>query len=615
MASQTRLSDVFPSRKSSRLSSKTSSSKNENVSASSIQKKSKKSSRSHSKASADKSGVPVDCLLKKPSIPLSPAKLNTNSQSLDLLTPGSLKNSSPVKLGSASITSDIHRVKQQLLSPSKRKSDDSENVFPGCTSPIKSPRKDLHFPSCPLTPKSAKKATISSPLALNSTPRRLFESPDRLRLGRVGHEHSPNKSSVTVNLFQSPPASPAKLVKPNTRVYQSTKKSLHTAKPTRLIGREEERKRMGDFISERVQRKSSGSLYISGAPGTGKTAVITHILDELKVTHSHVKQGYVNCMSLKDSQGVFCNLYEQLTGSPMKGKDAMKSLEKLFVSSSSSVILVLDEIDQLDSKHQHILYRIFEWPAMAKSRLILLGIANALDLTDRVLPRLQASETCRPDLMNFAPYTQSQIFDILKSRLEKDQIVEPSAIKFCARKVSAVAGDIRKALDVCRRAVEMVEADVRTQTVFKSSDCSPSKKKLDAPVKKVTLVQINKVMSNIYGSSVSAASSTDSDFPLQQKIAVCSLLVLVKSGKKFKEVELGKLHETYSKVCRRQQIASVDQSEFHSICLLLESRGVVSMKKAKDTRLIKVSLKLDEQELEQTLKDKTLMSQILQSGV
>lgn len=52
-------------------------------------------------------------------------------------------------------------------------------------------------------------------------------------------------------------------------------------------------------------------------------------------------------------------------------------------------------------------------------------------------------------------------------------IIEPSAINFCARKVSAVAGDMRKALDVCRRAVEMVESDVRTQQVLKPTGTGP----------------------------------------------------------------------------------------------------------------------------------------------
>lgn len=36
-------------------------------------------------------------------------------------------------------------------------------------------------------------------------------------------------------------------------------------------------------------------------------------------------------------------------------------------------VMVLDEIDQLDSKNQEILYTIFEWPSLQKSRLILVG--------------------------------------------------------------------------------------------------------------------------------------------------------------------------------------------------------------------------------------------------
>ena len=46
------------------------------------------------------------------------------------------------------------------------------------------------------------------------------------------------------------------------------------------------------------------------------------------------------------------------------------------------------------------------------------GIANALDLTDRILPRLQARPNCKPELLNFAPYSKDQISAIIKDRLK-----------------------------------------------------------------------------------------------------------------------------------------------------------------------------------------------------
>ena len=79
------------------------------------------------------------------------------------------------------------------------------------------------------------------------------------------------------------------------------------------------------------------------------------------------------------------------------------------------------------------------------------GIANSLDFTDRFLPRLQTHlHHCQPQLLQFRPYTKDEIASILFHRLGDTGVIDPKAIEFCARKVSAVFGDLRKALDLCR---------------------------------------------------------------------------------------------------------------------------------------------------------------------
>ena len=77
-----------------------------------------------------------------------------------------------------------------------------------------------------------------------------------------------------------------------------------------------------------------------------------------------------------------------------------------------------------------------------------IGIANALDLTDSLLPRLHTK--CRPQLLLFPPYNKDQIATILEARLGTNSEVDPMAIQFCARKIASANGDLRKALDVCR---------------------------------------------------------------------------------------------------------------------------------------------------------------------
>ena len=61
------------------------------------------------------------------------------------------------------------------------------------------------------------------------------------------------------------------------------KQVLHTGLPEGVVGREKEVSEVNTFLDSHVVQKSAGSLYISGAPGTGKTAVVSNMMKNLKV--------------------------------------------------------------------------------------------------------------------------------------------------------------------------------------------------------------------------------------------------------------------------------------------------------------------------------------------
>lgn len=535
------------------------------------------------------------------STPLSPRRYTDQPAPLSSTWPVALSSSlSPRHTSAQPPAPSSPRLQSRIpLSPRKRTGDDN-----GCNlgtslqcSPTKQSKLSLASPRKlgldENSPVQARRQLIPS-LGQQTPPSTAKSSPKR--------EETPTGSPIHKNLNKKPPV--ARLFGEKLR-FQSVKQALHTAIPERLMSREAERTSIRSFLEDKVLQHVPGSLYISGAPGTGKTACLNCVLQEMKAELSSVQTVMVNCMSLRSSHAVFPLLADKL-----KASGGQNGLQRFLTAPGPTVLLVLDEMDQLDSKAQDVLYTIFEWPYLPKSRLCLIGIANALDLTDRILPRLQARPQCRPLLLHFPPYSREELTAIVQDRLVQasaEGLLDASAVQFCARKVSAVSGDARKALDICRRAVEIVESDERK----KASD-----PKGESKASRVSLPQVARVLSEVYGDRMASQSSGSEgeSFPLQQKLLVCCLLLLIRNGKS-KEIGLGKLHEVYSRLCAQRQVSGVGQGECLSLCSLLESRGIFALKKAKEARLTKVFLKIEEKDVENALKDRTLLGSILAGGL
>ena len=262
-----------------------------------------------------------------------------------------------------------------------------------------------------------------------------------------------------------------------------------SATPKHISCREEEMGQIEDFVQcclsegsgSRQQQQQGRCLYISGVPGTGKTATVLEVMRRFKkkAERQEVPQFQfveLNALRLPTAQHAYSFLLEQLTGWQTTPMRAAEELNAMYFDGDAAdaaggsraakqgqrkpvTILLVDEMDQLVTRSQSVLYNIFEWPMHRNSCISVIGIANTIDLPERFLPRVLSRLGLQR--VAFQPYSQQQIQEIIRSRLQDlngqsgEGLFDRQAIEYVARKVAAVSGDVRRALELCRRGAEM----------------------------------------------------------------------------------------------------------------------------------------------------------------
>ncbi|KAG7542915.1 Zinc finger PHD-type [Arabidopsis thaliana x Arabidopsis arenosa] len=218
-------------------------------------------------------------------------------------------------------------------------------------------------------------------------------------------------------------------------------------------------------------------MYIHGVPGTGKTISVLSVMKNLK---AEVEAGSVspycfveiNGLKLASPENIYSVIYEAMSGHRVGWKKALQFLNERFAEGKrigkeegKPCILLIDELDLLVTRNQSVLYNILDWPTKPNSRLVVLGIANTMDLPEKLLPRI--SSRMGIHRLCFGPYNHTQLQEIVSTRLKGINAFEKTAIEFASRKVAAVSGDARRALEICRRAAEV--ADYRLKKTNKTA--------------------------------------------------------------------------------------------------------------------------------------------------
>ncbi|CAH8385517.1 unnamed protein product [Eruca vesicaria subsp. sativa] len=287
--------------------------------------------------------------------------------------------------------------------------------------------------------------TISTPKKLKSR-RCCFQSQHAREVKQDYNENLANPVNFAMENSSDCSGSKPKWNLKDEEQMRAVKEALHVSKaPSTVVCREDEQRHVFEFLKGCLDQQKAGSLYICGCPGTGKSLSMEKVVKQVgdwskQAGLPPVDTLSVNCTSLTKATDIFSKILEIVE--PLKKNNCHSSplqhLQSLFSqkqeSSSRMMLIIADEMDFLITKDRGVLHDLFMLTTLPFSRCILIGVANAIDLADRFLPKLK-SLNCKPMVLTFRAYSKDQILRILQERLMVLPYVafQSNALELCAR--------------------------------------------------------------------------------------------------------------------------------------------------------------------------------------
>lgn len=308
-----------------------------------------------------------------------------------------------------------------------------------------------------------------------------------------------------------------------TKMLMMAKKVLGTSTKLRTLPcRDEEFYELYNNLEGCIKSEKGRCIYVSGTPGVGKTATVRNVIEQLSAKLTVENKGKkvfnyleINGLKLVRPQQAYQVLWKKISKTATSANNSLTYLQQYFEQDEENeevdrkkdnksrlpLVVLLDELDQIVTKSQSIMYNFFNWPTYEYSKLIIIAVANTMDLPERLLTN-KISSRLGLSRIQFTSYSYNQLSEIIKNRLEtltthnNHLLIAKDAIEFASRKVASVSGDARRSLMICIRAIEFAQKEFKQKS-------AAEKRELDGKYT-VTIMHIMKAINETSNSPVSS---------------------------------------------------------------------------------------------------------------
>lgn len=325
--------------------------------------------------------------------------------------------------------------------------------------------------------------------------------------------------------------------------------------PERLLFRTKQIQGVGEALSPLLKGARASNLFLYGKPGTGKTAVVTHVLKHLqdRARGLNVKVGlaYANTKSNREytalvQLGSAIGLRLPPTG--LASGDLFSKMLAYINEQAINTVFILDEIDELVKRHgDKILYEMTRANShLKKGSLGLIGISNDLNFKEFLDPRVLSSLS--EEEMVFPPYKVEELRGILKERAKTgfhESVLKEAAINLCAAMAGSEHGDARRAVDLLRVAGDVGEREGAGFVDEKHVRIAAQKIEQDT------------------------ASEALRSLTLHEKLIVYSVMLSNKGS-------TGDVFDNYTRLCQKLGLEPVTQRRIGMIISSMDTLGLIS---------------------------------------